>query len=131
MRRLVGGDLIKVCKYLKGVHTEKRDRLFPDMPSDRDRGDGHTLKHRQFPTKSRKHFFTVKVSQHWQKLPKEALETRSLKIFRSHPDIVLGIWLWVALTEHGVGPDGLQKSLSASVSLWFCHTEYAFSRVFN
>lgn len=37
----------------------------------------------------RKHFFTVMVVEHWYKLPGEALEKKSLKIFKAQLDTVL------------------------------------------
>lgn len=39
---------------------------------------------------------------------------------KSHLDMVLGNWLYVAWLEQGVGPDVLQQSLPASTVLWFC-----------
>ena len=71
------------------------------VPSDRTRGDGHTLKHRRFPPNIRKHFFAVTVTKHWHRFPREAVESPSLEIFRSSLDTVLGSRLLVVLLEQG------------------------------
>ncbi|KFP51476.1 hypothetical protein N323_01684, partial [Cathartes aura] len=52
--------------------------------------NGHTLKHRRFPLNIRKHFFTVKVTEHWHRLPREVVESPSLEILKSRLDTVLG-----------------------------------------
>jgi len=61
--------------------------------SARKRGRGHNLKHRRFPLNIRKHFITVRVTEHWHRLPRETAESPSLEMFKSPMDMVLGNWL--------------------------------------
>ena len=70
------------------------------MPRDGTRGDGHTLAHRRVPLNIRKHFFTVRVTEHWDRLPRKVVGTPSLEILKICPDMVLGNCLYVALLEH-------------------------------
>jgi len=90
-RREGSGDLIN--KYLKGECQEDEAKLFSVVLSDRTRSNGHKLKHSRICLNIRKRCFTVRVTEHWHKLPSEVVEAPSLETFRSHPDTALGNWL--------------------------------------
>jgi len=65
--------LTKVYNYLKGECRGDRARLFPVLLSDNTKGNGHRLKHRGLLLNIRKHFFTVMVTEHWCRLPREVV----------------------------------------------------------
>jgi len=65
---------INVCKYLKEGYTENRARLFSEVPSERARDNGQILKRGRFLLNIRNHFFfTVRVTEHWHRFPREAV----------------------------------------------------------
>jgi len=63
---------------------------FSVVASDRTRGNRHKLKHGRCHLNTRKQFFTVKLPEHWHRLHREIVESPSLKIFKSHLEMVLG-----------------------------------------
>ena len=101
-KKWLRGDLCNIYKYLMIGSKEDGARRFSVVSSDRTRGNGHKRKHRMFPLNIRKHFLTVRVSEPRNRLPREAVESSSLEIFKSCLDRVLGNWLYVTLLEQGV-----------------------------
>ena len=56
----------------------------------------------------------------WPRLPREAVESPSLEIFKPHLDVVLCSLLWVTLLGQGVGLGDPQRSLPTPNVLGFC-----------
>jgi len=96
-------------------------KCFPVVPSDRTRGNRLKLKHRKFHVNMRKNFFTLRVTERWNRLPREVLWNVCLRR-HSKP-----AWMRSSAAccrrpcfGRGFGLDGLQRSLSTSPILWFC-----------
>ncbi|KFQ20444.1 hypothetical protein N331_03876, partial [Merops nubicus] len=88
-KRRLWGDLIVTFQYLRGAYKKAGEGLFTGVCSDRMRGNGFKIENTRFRLDVRKKFFNRRVTDQWNRLPRQVVEAPPLGTFKIRLDEAL------------------------------------------
>jgi len=94
LKKRLRGDLINAYKYLKGGCQEDGAKLFPVVPSNRTRGNGHKLRQRKLQLNTRKVLLHSEGARALAQAAQRVGESPSLEIFQPP-------WTWCCAARSG------------------------------
>ena len=80
------GDLIQVYKMFSGLDDINPEKMLPLASYSSTRGQGQKLKYRHCKTDIRKYSFSNRVVEHWNMLPYEIKNAKTLNTFKNRID---------------------------------------------
>ena len=89
-KRVLRGDLTTMIHYLKGGYKEDEDSIFTRSHMEKTRCNGFKVLLGRFWLDTRGNFFIISTISHWNNLPREVVDLRTLDTFKIQRDRVLG-----------------------------------------
>ena len=80
------GDMIQVFKILNKIDNVQEENYFQRNDDPRTRNNGFKLKGKRFQTNVAKHYFTNRVVEDWNRLPKPVVESKNVEMFKNRLD---------------------------------------------
>ena len=97
-KRRLWRDLSAPFQCLKGAYKKDGEGLLTRTYRDRTRGNGFKVKEGRFRVDIRKKFFTMRVVEHWHRLPREVVDVLSLETFKARLYRALSNLIWFKMS---------------------------------